>query len=106
MGFARYGRLQVLAGRTYRQPRGRITTLLQILQMAVGVTSFPFRGLSKHSRNIVIPLYIGLGRKIQITSVCLRLSGKCIFEMLFCLTPLECHITTSITELLKNFSLR
>ena len=44
MGFARDGRLQVLAGRTNRQPRGGITTLLQILQMTVGVTSFPFRG--------------------------------------------------------------
>ena len=56
--------------------------------------------------DVVIPLDVSFRREIQITPVCLRLSGKCIFEVLFCFTPFECHITVPITELLKNFCLR
>jgi hypothetical protein len=74
--------------------------------MTMGMTRFALCRGPEHGGHVVVPLNVGLGCKIQISPVGLRLTGECILQILLRLTPFERHIKTSINVLLKKFPLR
>ena len=52
--------LQVIRGATDGQSGGRVTNLLQVLQMTVRMTGLAFRGGTKHGGNVIVAFDIGL----------------------------------------------
>jgi hypothetical protein len=76
MCFASNSRLKVERSIANRLTRSWVTNFFQIFEMAVGVAGFTFRSRTKYSGNIVITFDISLLCKIQVTAVCLRLTGK------------------------------
>ena len=45
----------------------------------------------KHGRNIVVAFHVRLGGKVEVSPICLRLTGECVLQILFRLAALERH---------------
>ena len=90
MRFARNCRRQVYRRCANRQASCRITNLLEVLEEPVRVPCFAFRSRTEDRRNIVIALDIGLGGEIQIATIGLRLTRKCVFKISLGLAAFQC----------------
>src|SRR6267154_572705 len=65
------GRLQIQARTAERKVRRRIAALLQVFEMTVGMTGFALRSGPEDRCDVVLPLDVGLRRKVEIAAVCL-----------------------------------
>jgi hypothetical protein len=91
VGLAGDRRLQVVRGRTDRQPGGRVAYLLQVLQVTVGVTGLALGGGTEHRGHVVVAFHVRLGGEVQVTAVGLGFAGKGVLQVLFGLASFEIH---------------
>ena len=89
MGFAGDSCLEVVRGAADRQAGGRISGLLQVFQVAVGMPGFALCGGAKDGGYIVVTLDVGLGGEVQVAAVGLGFAGEGVFEVLFGLAVLS-----------------
>ena len=90
MRFACNCRRQVCRRCANRQACRRIPDFFEILEKPVRVPCFAFRSRTEDRRNIVIALDIGLGGEIQIATIGLRLTRKCVFKISLGLAAFQC----------------
>jgi hypothetical protein len=76
-------------GRTYRQSGRRISDGLQVFEVTVRMARFAFSGRTENRCNVVVTFNIRFRREIKVTAIRLGFSGKCIFQVLFCLAAFQ-----------------
>ena len=84
-------RLQVVGGGADRKPGCRVADLLEVFEMAVRVSGLALRRRTENGRDVVVTLDVGFLREIKVTTIRLRLAGKCRLEVAFGLAALEIH---------------
>src|SRR6185436_12756730 len=89
--FARDRGLQVVGCGADRQPGRRVADLLEVLEMAVCMSGFTFRRRTKNGCDVVVTLDVSLLCEVKVTTVRLRLAGKCRLEVALGLAALEIH---------------
>ncbi len=91
MRFSRDCSFEIVTGSPDWQTRCWITCFLEVFQMSVCVPGFAFGSRAEHRSDVVVTLHIGLGGEVQVTAVCLRLAGKCVFQVLFSFGIFKSH---------------
>ena len=82
MGLTGNRRFQVIDSGTDWQTSSWIANFFKVLQVPVGMTGLTFSSGTKHSGNIVIAFNVSFGGEVQVTTICLGLARKCIFQIL------------------------
>jgi hypothetical protein len=84
---------QVLAAGAYRQPGRRIAdTVLEELEVAVGMAGLALGGRAEQRGDVVLALDVGLVREVQITPIGLRFARERVAQALFGLRSFQAHV--------------
>src|ERR1700733_3211729 len=91
MGLTSDGGLEVQLGIADGQARGGIANGLQIFQVAVRMSGFPFRGGTEHRRHVVVAFNVRLLCEVQVTAIRLGFPGEGFLQTGLGLAALEVH---------------